>query len=302
MSQAFWGFCVGLERVLFEFIGDMDIADFDDKYHLWDSMDPKVTPIALPLPSISPPSSALLTSSDHSARSQGEELLSWMTITDPKKEEEGFPRMLVENRIYTSSKFRKMHLELAWKQDGLQVLHIVLFPNDNLDIPIFGVDMVAFGDNVSLAIVDLHPASMSGQLPPIYTQVKPPCSLPRSAHVCSRQRPAAHTHLLSLAPRQAAPTVALCVMPSSDGTACISAALRFLSGSPCVPQGFEMVMEKYGMRSRVSRQLPDWQQEISSDYVVAMRPETGGIYHSAPARLRICIARIFRRGNASRQG
>jgi hypothetical protein len=35
---------------------------------------------------------------------------------------------MVENRIYSSRVFRKLHLEVAWRQDGLQVLHGVFFP------------------------------------------------------------------------------------------------------------------------------------------------------------------------------
>jgi hypothetical protein len=35
---------------------------------------------------------------------------------------------MIENRVYSSRVFRKLHLELARRQDGLQVLHVVLFP------------------------------------------------------------------------------------------------------------------------------------------------------------------------------
>ena len=111
-----------------------------------------------------------------------------------------------------SQVFRKVHLELAWRQDGMQVLHITMYPRKAFDVPIFGLDMVAFGGNVTLCIVDTHPASMSRQLPPIY------------------------------------------------GQACA------------------MLREKYGMGQRVAqsgRDLPDWQLAISSDHVVAIRPETG---------------------------
>jgi phycocyanobilin:ferredoxin oxidoreductase len=36
--------------------------------------------------------------------------------------------LLIENRVYSSRVFRKLHLEVAHRQDGLQVLHMVLFP------------------------------------------------------------------------------------------------------------------------------------------------------------------------------
>jgi hypothetical protein len=53
---------------------------------------------------------------------------SYVDIADPSKGEEGYPRLLVENRVYSSRVFRKLHLEVAWRQDGLQVLHGVMYP------------------------------------------------------------------------------------------------------------------------------------------------------------------------------
>jgi phycocyanobilin:ferredoxin oxidoreductase len=35
---------------------------------------------------------------------------------------------MIENRCYSSRVFRKLHLEVARRQDGLQVLHMVLYP------------------------------------------------------------------------------------------------------------------------------------------------------------------------------
>lgn len=39
----------------------------------------------------------------------------------PKPGQPGYPRMFIENRVYSSDKFRKMHMELGCRQDGLQV-------------------------------------------------------------------------------------------------------------------------------------------------------------------------------------
>lgn len=36
-----------------------------------------------------------------------------------------YPRLLLENRIYCSKVFRKLHIEVAHRQDGLHVLHAV---------------------------------------------------------------------------------------------------------------------------------------------------------------------------------
>ena len=53
---------------------------------------------------------------------------SFADIADPAKGEEGYPRLHLENRVYCSRVFRKLHLEVALRQDGLQALHVVLFP------------------------------------------------------------------------------------------------------------------------------------------------------------------------------
>ena len=52
-------------------------------------------------------------------------------------------RLVVENRVYSSRAFRKIHLELALRGDGLQVLHCVLFPRLEFDLPILSMDLVA---------------------------------------------------------------------------------------------------------------------------------------------------------------
>ena len=45
----------------------------------------------------------------------------WADVPDPQRGDPGFPRLVVENRAYASRAFRKLHLELAWRQDGLHV-------------------------------------------------------------------------------------------------------------------------------------------------------------------------------------
>ena len=46
---------------------------------------------------------------------------SYMDLPDPEKGAPGYPRLLIENRAYATKAFRKLHLELAHRQDGLQV-------------------------------------------------------------------------------------------------------------------------------------------------------------------------------------
>ena len=46
---------------------------------------------------------------------------SYLDIANPVKGQEGYPRLLIENRAYCSRVFRKLHIELAHRQDGMQV-------------------------------------------------------------------------------------------------------------------------------------------------------------------------------------
>lgn len=55
-----------------------------------------------------------------------------------------YPRLLLENRCYCSRVFRKLHIEAAWRQDGLQVVHVAMYPRYAYDMPIFAMDLVMF--------------------------------------------------------------------------------------------------------------------------------------------------------------
>lgn len=77
-------------------------------------------------------------------------------------------RFRVENRAYTSRVFRRLHMELAVEDggSGLSVLHVVMWPRPEFDIPIFGLDLVARrGGTVGFAIADLSPVELDGSLP-----------------------------------------------------------------------------------------------------------------------------------------
>jgi phycocyanobilin:ferredoxin oxidoreductase len=89
---------------------------------------------------------------------------------DPKRGEQRYPRLQVENRAYCSRVFRKLHLELARRQDGLFVLHAVFYPRLDFDVPIFAMDLVAAGGSVSLAIVDVCPVRAGLALPAPYAE------------------------------------------------------------------------------------------------------------------------------------
>eukprot|EP00955_Chlamydomonas_euryale_P061936 358234-Chlamydomonas_euryale.AAC.9 len=90
-------------------------------------------------------------------------------VPDPAPGAEGYPRLYLENRVYCSRVFRKLHLEVGVRQDGLQVLHAVLYPRYAYDLPILAMDLVVTpAGRVSLAIVDACPVSPDLSLPPHY--------------------------------------------------------------------------------------------------------------------------------------
>ena len=67
------------------------------------------------------------------------------------------PRLQVENCAYQSKRFRDLHLELACREDGLEVLHCVMYPRARYSLPIFALDMVGVKGKVTFCIVDLAP-------------------------------------------------------------------------------------------------------------------------------------------------
>jgi phycocyanobilin:ferredoxin oxidoreductase len=77
-------------------------------------------------------------------------------------------RLVIENRCHQTPQFRKIHLELAQVGKNLDILHCVMFPNTDYDLPIFGADIVCGRGTISAAIVDLSPVNRDRSLPVSY--------------------------------------------------------------------------------------------------------------------------------------
>ncbi len=77
-------------------------------------------------------------------------------------------RLVIENRCHQTPQFRKIHLELARVGKNLDILHCVMFPNTDYDLPIFGADIVCGRGAISAAIVDLSPVNRDRSLPVSY--------------------------------------------------------------------------------------------------------------------------------------
>lgn len=78
-------------------------------------------------------------------------------------------KLTIENRCYQTPQFRKMHLELAKVGQMLDILHCVMFPRPEYDLPMFGCDLVGGRGQISAAIADLSPVRANHSLPEAYT-------------------------------------------------------------------------------------------------------------------------------------
>jgi len=93
-------------------------------------------------------------------------------------------KLAIENRCYQTPQFRKIHLELAKVGQTLDILHCVMFPRPNYNLPMFGCDLVGARGQISAAIADLSPVSPNRTLPDAYREAldatpKPEFSQPR---------------------------------------------------------------------------------------------------------------------------
>ncbi|MGB3495949.1 MAG: phycocyanobilin:ferredoxin oxidoreductase [Elainellaceae cyanobacterium] len=77
-------------------------------------------------------------------------------------------RLFIENRCFQTPQFRKLHLELAQVGSALDILHCVMFPRPEYNLPIFGTDLVGGRSGISAAIADLSPVSGDRSLPHLY--------------------------------------------------------------------------------------------------------------------------------------
>lgn len=77
-------------------------------------------------------------------------------------------KLVIENRCYQTPQFRKLHLELARVGTTLDILHCVMFPRTNYDLPMFGTDLVGGRGQISAAIADLSPLNAERRLSEAY--------------------------------------------------------------------------------------------------------------------------------------
>ncbi len=96
-------------------------------------------------------------------------------------------KLVIENRCYQTPQFRKLHLELAKVGKNLDILHCVMFPKSEYNLPMFGCDIVSGRGEISAAIADLSPVSPELTLPDKYQQAL--LALPNLEFVQKRELP-----------------------------------------------------------------------------------------------------------------
>ncbi len=78
-------------------------------------------------------------------------------------------KLKIENKCYQAPQFRKMHMELARVGEVLDILHCVMFPRPEYDLPMFGCDLIGGRGQISAAVVDLSPVNSGRNLTPSYS-------------------------------------------------------------------------------------------------------------------------------------
>jgi phycocyanobilin:ferredoxin oxidoreductase len=96
-------------------------------------------------------------------------------------------RLVIENKCHQTPQFRKLHLELAQVGKNLDILHCVMFPHPDRNLPIFGSDIVCGRGTISAAIVDLSPINRNRSLPDRYQL--PLSGLPTNSFTQVRELP-----------------------------------------------------------------------------------------------------------------
>lgn len=80
------------------------------------------------------------------------------------------PTIQIKNVAFENGVYRKAHLELA-RIKNLDIVHSVMYPRPQFDIPILGIDLVEFEGRPMFAIADTCPLTDDLSLPPHYLEL-----------------------------------------------------------------------------------------------------------------------------------
>jgi len=133
-----------LEGIIRQCCTDDDLDVFHCKeYEYWDTKDP-------------------------TGRKTEIDLFSSTSHSPSKRNNQDRPRLQIENRIYTSRVFRKIHIGVAVKENGHQVINFIMYPRPQFFLPILYMDIAVNQNDVLEAIVEIHSVRMDKTLPKVY--------------------------------------------------------------------------------------------------------------------------------------
>jgi hypothetical protein len=71
----------------------------------------------------------------------------------------------IDNYVFESSVFRKLHLEIGVSKSGTEIIHAVMHPRPTRDIPILSIDAIKVAGKPRMAIADPCPVTSDLSLP-----------------------------------------------------------------------------------------------------------------------------------------
>jgi len=98
-------------------------------------------------------------------------ILFFATFTpNPNSAKGNFSRLQIENRVYVSRSFSKIHLSLLLRQDSLQIFQMVVYPKLKFDLPIIYINLVGNKNFLELAIADSLSVRCKKSFPDFYSE------------------------------------------------------------------------------------------------------------------------------------
>jgi hypothetical protein len=74
----------------------------------------------------------------------------------------------IDNHVFESSVFRKLHLEIGTSASGTEIVHAVMHPRSSRAIPILSIDAIVLAGTPRMSIADPCPVTENLALPPGY--------------------------------------------------------------------------------------------------------------------------------------
>jgi len=71
----------------------------------------------------------------------------------------------IDNHVFESPVFRKLHLEIGMSPSGTEIVHAVMHPRTTLDLPVLSIDAIVLAGKPRMSIADPCPVTHDLSLP-----------------------------------------------------------------------------------------------------------------------------------------